>query len=54
MKIVKKGKRNVQIGVKMIAIQIRVFNPNDKNSDNKSPGINMHDKVKYPNSVSVL
>ena len=54
MKIVKKGKRNVQIGVKMIAIQIRVFNPNDKNKDNKSPGINMQSKVKYPKSLSDL
>ena len=54
MKIVKKGKRTIQIGVKMIIIQTRVVNPNDKNSDNKSPGINMQSKVKYPKSLSVL
>ena len=54
MKIVKKGNRTTQIGVKMMTIQTLVFNPNDKNSDNKNPGINMQSKVKYPKSLSVL
>jgi hypothetical protein len=54
MKIVKKGKRTIKIGVKMIIIQTRVVNPNDTNSDNKSPGINIQSKVKYPKSLSIL
>ena len=54
MKVNKKGKRTIQIGVKIMIIQTRVVNPNDKNSDNKSPGRNMHSKVKYAKSVSVL